>query len=75
MNSEKLQSSGVVKMRLKEIDDGRNREDDIDIYSDDNRIDLMENDQLSAEEEAFMRGWSQADEMHIVDTEEEEEEM
>ncbi len=35
-------------------------EDEESIYSDLSREDLLENDQISAEEEAFMLGWNEA---------------
>ncbi len=44
---------------MKIIRSAWDEEEEIEIYSE-GREDLLENDQISAEEEAFMLGWNEA---------------
>lgn len=53
----------MKRIRLDEIEEEKLLEseaEDEDIYSEDEREDQIENDQLSPEEEAFMKGWDEA---------------
>ena len=52
--------------RTKKLKDPFEEEIEHNIYSEENRKELVENDELTPLEEAFMMGWEEADEEEVI---------
>lgn len=55
-----IESSGVIEMLRKRSLEEEKNEDDLGIYSKDMRESLLDDDELSPMEEAFMSGYEEA---------------